>query len=141
MSLFSGENPTLGSNATCGGQKIQNAEPVSVILTASSVAQPIFIADVPYTIIAANEVHAVVGGSGATVTVEHLTGTQAPGGGTVIFTAPLSLTSTINTVQKATLATSAATLKLAAGDRLNTIFAGTLTGLAGGYLQITLARS
>lgn len=141
MSLFSGENPVLGSNSTCGGQKIQNAEPVSAILVAASVAQPIFIADVPYTVIGATEVHAVVGGSGATVTVEHLTGTQAPGAGTVIFTAPLSLTSTINTVQKATLSATASALKLAAGDRLNTIFAGTLTGLAGGYLQLTLVRS
>lgn len=141
MSLFSGENPNLGTNATVVGQKIQNAEPVSAILTAASVAQPIFIADVPYTVIGATEVHAVVGGSGATVTVEHLTGTQAPGSGTVIFSAPLSLLTTVNTVQKATLTTTTSALKLAAGDRLNTIFAGTLTGLAGGFLQLSLVRT
>jgi hypothetical protein len=141
MSLFSGENPILGGNATVAGRKIQNGEPVSAILTAASVAQPIFIADMPYTVVGAQEVHAVVGGSGATVTIEHLTGTQAPGAGTAIFTAPLSLTGTINTVQKATLVAATSALQLATGDRLNTVFAGTLTGLAGGYLQLILVRT
>jgi hypothetical protein len=111
-------------------------------LTASSVAQPIFIADMPYTIVGAQEVHAVVGGAGATVTVEHLTGTQAPDSGTVIFASPLTLNSAINTVQKASFTgVSTAALNLAAGDRLNTIFAGTLTGLAGGFLQLILVRT
>jgi hypothetical protein len=141
MSLFKGENPSLGLFANVNGSKIQFEEPVTAILTAASVAQPIFIADVPVTVTGAQEVHAVVGGAGATVTVEHLTGTQAPGTGTVIFTAPLSLTSTANTVQKATLATASSTINLAVGDRLNTVFSGTLTGLAGGFLQLTVVRT
>lgn len=140
MSLFSGENPQLGSNATAGGYKIQNVFHAVVNLSASSTAQTVFIAPTGYKIVSIQELHAVVGGSGATVTLEKCTGTQAPGAGVAMLSTPVTLTSTANTVKSTTLSTTTANTVLATGDRINTVLAGTLTGLAGCTLQILLAR-
>ena len=78
------------------------------------------------------EVHKVAGsdGSAVTITLEKLTSTVAPDSGTVMLTTALSLKSTINIVQSGILATSLATLNLAAGDRLCLKDVGTLTDVA-----------
>lgn len=71
-----------------------------------------------------------------TVTATKDTGTTAPGGGTAILTGTVSLAGTANTVVSGTLVATAATLQLAAGDRLSLTLAGTLTNLAGACIQI-----
>ena len=78
------------------------------------------------------EVHQTAGSDGSAVTVglEKLTGTTAPGSGTNILSAELSLKATANTVQKGTLTTTIATLNLAVDDRLALEDTGTLTAVA-----------
>lgn len=143
MSLFSNEFVAVADASTCGGYKLQNILHIEVPLAAASVTgSVIFIPPVGYTVVAVREVHAIAGGAGATVNLEHLTGTQAPGSGTAILTAALVLTGTANTVQSTALTNiiaSAASLK--ALDRLAVTLAGTLTGLANCLLQISLVRT
>jgi hypothetical protein len=104
--------------------------------------ETIFIADGPYQVTAIREVHSTAGSdAGAvSVTVTKDTGTQAPGAGTALLTAVLDAKATANTVQKGTLIATAATLTLAAGDRLSVLFAGTLTALAGVAVAVSLKR-
>lgn len=105
--------------------------PISERINSANADRTIFIADAAYEVVGIREVHSVVGGAAHTVTVEKLTGTQAPAAGTVLLTAALSTTGTINTVQAGTLVATAATLKLAAGDRLALKTAGTVGSLEG----------
>lgn len=86
--------------------------------TAAATTQTIFIATRPMKIIALSEVHSVAAGGTSTLDVTKDTSTNAPGAGTVVTTAAFNLNATANTVQSGTVATSAATLTLAAGDRL-----------------------
>lgn len=71
------------------------------------------------------------------------TSTNAPGAGTDILTnnanAGFNMKSTINTVQTGTLTATAATLRLAPGDRLSVDFAGTLTALAGVVVVVSMS--
>lgn len=76
----------------------------------------------------------------ATLDVTKDTSTNAPGAGTSVLAATVNLkTVTANTVSSLSLAASAATLKMAAGDRLSVKFAGTasLTALAGVVVTVT----
>lgn len=70
------------------------------------------------------------------------TSTNAPGAGTDILTnntnTGFDLTGANNTVQTGTLTATAATLRLAPGDRLSVDFAGTLTALAGVIVVVVL---
>lgn len=88
------------------------------------------------------EVHAALGtdGSAVTITLEKLTGTTVPGSGTVLLTTPLSLKSTINTVQTGVIIPTLASFNVAIGDRLALLKAGTLTSIANVtiMLEITL---
>lgn len=73
-------------------------------------------------------------GSGAgtvTVDVTKDTGTDAPGAGTSVLGAALSVKTTANVTMFPALATSAATLTMAVGNRLAVKMTGTLTALAG----------
>lgn len=106
-------------------------------VVAASVNKWVFVADRAYTVTAIKEVHSVVGGSAALVKIRRVTAaaTDAPGAAasaTVIeyVTAGIDLTTTINVAQTATLVTGA-TVTLAAGDKIGTLFSGTLTGLVG----------
>jgi hypothetical protein len=142
MSLFTNEYAALNDASKCGAYKIQNIFHLEIPLVAASVTGAVvFIAPTGYQVVAVREVHGVAGGSGATVNLERLTGTTAPGSGTAILSAALVLNGTANTVQTAPAAnivTAAATLN--ALDRIGVVLAGTLTGLAGGLLQVSLAR-
>lgn len=110
---------------------------VSQQLLATTVSQSVFIADGNYVVAGVQVVPNVAGGSGATVTVEVCTGTQAPGSGTAQLTAALALNGTINTVVAGTLI--AAPTAIAAGNRVGIVMAGTLTALVG-VVSIQLQR-
>lgn len=74
-----------------------------------------------------------------TLQVEKLTGTTAPGSGTVLLTGTMSLAGTANTVVSGTPITTVASITCAAGDRVGIVIAGTMTGLAGGIGTIMFA--
>lgn len=77
------------------------------------------------------EVHCVAGTDSGSVTLqlEHLTGTLAPGSGTGVLSAVLSLRATVNTVRVGTLV-QGSVVSLAAGDRLALLLGGTPTSVA-----------
>lgn len=103
----------------------------------SASGDQVFIADRAYQVTAIRVVQRAQGGSGCVADVEKLTGTTAPGSGTVMGTASYNCNSTANnTVTIYALTATAATLQLAAGDRLGAKLGGTLTALAG--LNITV---
>lgn len=116
-------------------------EASSVGATADSV---FYVATRPMEVVAIRQVHSVAGSDGSAVNVQVVkdTGTDAPGAGTNLLTnnsnAGFNLKATANTVQTGTLTSTAATKKLAAGDRLSVDFAGTLTDVAGVVVTVTL---
>lgn len=113
---------------------------LSRVLGALDVSQAIFVADQSYQLSSVNVVWGVAGGAGATITIEKLTGTTAPGSGTALLTGALDLTVTANTVTAGTLTSTAADLLLASGNRLGIKLAGVLTGLVGCCVTATLRR-
>lgn len=152
MSLFSGENPQLGPNATVYdvASGLGFIPPSRVILdlpiqaAAGAVPQNVFVADRPYQVMAIKEVHSTVSTSG-TLAVRKITDTSAPNaaaGATVVellsgTTTDLSAGIAVNVVTSAPLVTTAASVKLAAGNRIALNFGGTVTGYVG-YVQIEL---
>jgi hypothetical protein len=106
---------------------------------ATAVSQSIYIAATTLQLAGVQIVFGTASASG-TFTLEHLTGTQAPGSGTVMLTGTLSTAGTANTVLTGTLVATLATLQLAAGDRIGAVFAGTETGLVGLNVTVTLTR-
>lgn len=98
--------------------------------------QCLYIANRPMKIAAAYYVHGTAGTNGSDVNVQVTkdTSTNAPGAGTDILTnntnAGFNCKGTINVVQTGALTATAATLIMAAGDRVSIDFAGTLTALA-----------
>jgi hypothetical protein len=121
------------------GSVIQTIEPAGTFLTATSVSQILFACPInqQFQVLEVRSIFST-GSTSGTATVEYLTGTTAPGSGTA-QTAAIALSGTANTL--AVTAPITASLKtLSAGDRLNLIIAGTMTGLVGGFVQITLKR-
>lgn len=111
--------------------------PVTVALTATDATRTVFVATHPCKVIAVSEVHSTASSSG-TLTLEKCTGTTAPGSGSVLLNATVSLAGTANTVLSGlVLTTGVATL--AVGDRLSVKIAGTMTSLAGSLVTIMLA--
>jgi hypothetical protein len=109
-------------------------EEITVQLIASTVSQAVFVADDNYQVVGVQAVAEVLGGSGATVTVEVLTGVQAPGAGVAQLSSALVLNGTAHQVQTGSLIASPTTA--VAGNRIGIVMAGTLTGLVG---SITIA--
>lgn len=114
---------------------------------ASSVDEWVFIADGNYTVSSIKELHAVAGtdGSGVTLGVRKIASATvaAPGAnvaaGIVEFLqSDFSLKSTANTTVTGTLSATGSDLQLSTGDKIGLNFAGTLTTLAGGLLEIVL---
>jgi hypothetical protein len=150
---------TSGGGAGDGGGAVSNAGPVtggtrgltrfgklieagltrireSYIISASTPAnQTYLIADAAMELVGVQEIHSVAGGSGATLTVEKLTGTTAPGSGTAL-TGAADLTGTANTMQTISLTGTAAQVLFAKGDRAGVRLAGTLTSLQGAFILI-----
>ena len=91
----------------------------------------VFIAQKPCYVTTFQEVHQTLGTDAGAVTLdlEKLTSGQAPDGGSTILATALSLKTTINTVQTATI-TSYANRTLAKGDRLCLKDSGVLTAVA-----------
>ena len=116
----------------------------NMLANASLADQCIFIANRAYTVKSITEVHSVAGNDAGAVNLQVTkdTSTDAPGAGTDLLTnnanAGFDLKGTANTVQTGTLTATAASLALAAGDRLSLDFAGTLTTLAGVVVTIEL---
>lgn len=73
-----------------------------------------------------------------TLQVEVATGTQAVGSGTNQLTGTVSLSGTANTAVNGTVVASPTTI--AAGNRVNLIFAGTMTSLANCAITVVLQR-
>ena len=122
---------TLSQAETAAGVdiKIIPGELVTQQLLASTVSQDIFVADDNYQVVSVQAVPTVIGGAGATVNVEVLSGTQAPGAGVAQLTAALALNGTAHAVLSGSMI--AAPTTLVAGSRLGIVMAGTLTGLVG----------
>lgn len=73
-----------------------------------------------------------------TLQVEVATGTQAIAAGTNQLTGTMSLSGTANTTVNGTMITSPTTIS--AGNRINLIFAGTVTNLANAIVTVVLRR-
>lgn len=132
----------LDSNAQLGAREQMV---FSIVANATLGTQTFFIADRAMVITGISEIHSTLGTDAAAVILQisHETGTQAPGGGTLVQTGSFNLKGTINTIQNATLlspkadGTPAAGLILAAGDRLSAEFTGVLTAVAGVQVTVT----
>lgn len=156
MSLFRGENPALGSNtvvsqagATGLDVKIPVYGDVESFgpLGATTTSFTAFIADGAYKLEKVLVVFGTASTSG-TLQLEKATGTQAVGSGTSLLQATISLAGTANTVQDSSTSgaafapvTNVTTTTLAKGDRVNFIFAGTMTSLANCAIQLYLSRA
>lgn len=137
MALFSGEIPNLGEGALVNGVKIQNTVHVNIPLTAASTNQTIFIVPAnAYKVLTIRECHGVAGGSGASASLEILTGTTANGSGTALAASATPLNGTANTVQTVTPTLTT----IPALSRIGLVFAGTLTGLANCMFEVILAK-
>jgi hypothetical protein len=143
MSLFSNESPALSATATAGGNVIPNTEPVVFSAQAASqaISQSIFMPDSTgtYQVVSVQAVFGTASSSG-TLQVEQLTGTTAPGSGTVMLTGTVSLAGTANTIVNGTLVSNSSTLQIAPGQRLGLKFAGTMTSLVGLVVVVGLKR-
>lgn len=118
----------------------------SMLANASLADQAFFVADRAYDVVAVRQIHSVAGTDGSAVNLQVTkdTSTAAPGAGTDLLTnntnAGFNLKGTANTVQAGTLTATAASKRMAAGDRLSVDFAGTLTTLAGVVVTVVLRR-
>jgi hypothetical protein len=110
------------------------------------VDQSFFLADRAYQVVGINFVHAVAETTAATLLcqVTKDTGTNAPGAGTDLLTnntnTGFDCKATANTVQNGTLTATAASLVLAAGDRLSVDFSAAATELVGVTITVILKR-
>lgn len=94
----------------------------------------------PCEVLSVRESHTTAGSdAGAvTVTVEKLTGTQAPGAGAAVLASAISLKATANTVQPGSLTATRANRRLLAGHRLAALLTGTPTSVANMTLTVEL---
>lgn len=110
--------------------------------TEAATDRVIFVATQACKIIAISESHAVAAGGASALQVTKDTGTTAPGAGTDLLTnntnTGFDLNATANTVQVGALVATAATVTLAAGDRLSIDFAQAIQSTAGLTITITL---
>lgn len=116
-------------------------EPLQIQCTASSVSQTLYVNDNISGTFVVSGVTASFGtaSTSGTLQVEVATGTQAIASGTNQLTGTVSLSGSINTPVNGTLIASPTTI--AAGSRVNLIFAGTMTNLANGIITVTLQRT
>lgn len=114
--------------------------PLTVVLNALSVSTSFFTANGTYQVMSVSAVWGVAGGAAATLVVEKLTSTTAPGSGTTLLSGTLDLTAAANTVVAGTLTATAADLLLASGDRLSCKLGGVLTGLVGCAVTVVVRK-
>lgn len=130
---------TLAETAAGTLPKAALYEEMPFTLLASTVSQSIFIADDNWQVVGVQVVPNVIGGAGATVTVEVCTGLTAPGSGVAQLGAALVIGSTATAHKVLNGALIAAPTTMQKGDRLGIVMAGTLTGLIG-MLTIAIKR-
>lgn len=98
----------------------------------------IFLADRPYYINSADQIHSVAAGGTSTLDITKEVTTGAPGSGTALLSAPFNLNATANTVQNGALATTAGLRKLNAGDRISIKFNHAIQSTAGNKIALRL---
>ena len=121
----------------------QQLVPVSFILpgtTAQTAANYgiFFQADRPFGVLSAVQVHATAAGAAATLQLEKLSGTTAPGSGTALLTSTFNLNATANTPQYGSISASAGVNALNQGDRLAVKLSGTPTASANVVVTVFL---
>lgn len=110
--------------------------------TEAATDRTIFTATQGCKVIACSEVHGVAAGGASALQLSKETGTSAPGAGTDLLTSTgFDLNATANTVQTGTLIATAATLTLAAGDRLSLDWANAIQSSAGINVTVTLVTT
>lgn len=112
-------------------------------LATDCVDQHLFVANRDYIVTGISYVHKTQASSGTVnLQIAKTTSTQAPASGTNLLTnntnAGFDCRGTNNTVQTGTLTATAASLRLAPGDRLSADFTGTVTGLVDVVIVIVL---
>ena len=113
-------------------------------LNAGLVDTAFYVANRPMIVTGIQYIHSTAGTNGSAVNLQVTkdTSTDAPGAGTDLLTnntnAGFNCKGTADTVQTGTLTGTAASLRLAPGDRLSVDFSGTLTSLAGVVVVVTL---
>jgi len=133
---------------TVGGLIVPQEIEVSFHAQAATamVDQSFFVANQAYQVTKVKFVHAVAESTAGSLSVQVTkdTSTDAPGAGTDLLTnntnAGFNCKSTANTVQSGTLTATAASLRLAAGDRLSVDFTAAATELVGVTITVTLKR-
>ena len=103
-----------------------------------------FVANQPYYVKSASEVHAVAAGGTSDVQLVKDTTTDAPGAGTNLLTnhgnAGFDLSATANTVQEAAFSATAGVKKLLKGDRLSLDFANAIQSTTTLTVTVELVR-
>ncbi len=107
---------------------------------ATDVSQAFFISDARYLVKSIREVHTSPSASG-TLNLEKLSGTVTPGGGTLMLASPIDLTSTPNQVSTGDLTANMLDRYINPNERVSAVFGGTLTGLLGCVITLTLQRA
>lgn len=130
--LFTGTVSTLAGvtiTLTLGPNCVSDTAVYFCNVNADIKTQSFFIANRTRIITGVKAIYATAFGAAITIDVTKDTGTTAAGGGTSILTAAMAGDGTINTLITPTVAVSAATLNMAAGDRLAVKFSATTTGV------------
>ncbi len=133
-----------GNGQTLGGipfvDTIRCSVYVAVASTGANWPGTFFRADRAMRLVAVSERHAVAGNDASAVTVmlKKVPSATAPGSGTDMLSAGISLKGTANTAAAGSLHATAANLVLAAGDSLAVVSTGVLTTLAGVCVDVTL---
>jgi len=118
----------------------RNTQITSYTTAAMSVDQVMFVANRPYTVTRIDFACANPSTGAATLQLHKDTGTDAPGAGTATLLATaFDLQTAANTVVNGTPSATAADLVLAPGDRISLNFTGTVTGLTGCIVTITMS--
>lgn len=110
------------------------------LLTADNIDQSCFTANRPYLVYRINEVHTTAEATAGSLTLipKKQTGTTVVGSGTALITSSFNMKGTAQTVQTATMTSTAADLILATGDRVGIDFSAGGTELAGVTVTIYL---
>lgn len=108
--------------------------------TAAYYTTPFFIAQRAYQIIEVTERHETAGtdASAVTVMLKKVPSGTAPGSGTDILSAGMSLKSTANTNQSGTLSQVAGVARITSGESLTLVTTGTLTAVVGVTVSVLL---
>lgn len=106
--------------------------------TPDATNQVFFVADRPYLVVAATQVHSTAAGGTSTLDITNDSDTDAPAAGDLILAAPFNLNATANTPQAGTLSATAANLQLKVGSRLATKFNHAIQSSAGIVVTVVL---